>query len=494
MSCLTSKARAFEKYKHIGKQTSTLKTFCERNISKMNIESELRLYDHVDFTKSVSVPNEGNSEQKRIEHNVQRKNKKWKNGAVSIIHSQHHCHSNSNHFLTKVGQAKNPAFTNTFQPNLDAFDLLFYAKHYDPSPIHHGPVSAAESFRKKNYLEKIKKMSHTDKRKYRADRDLRYLHKNSATETSIEMNGESDDESNLFCVHHLTGRCNQATCNRMHQMRIPRVFGVCKFYLTNTCTKGNSCHFMHSEFPCRYFYLDMNHPKVNDEQVCRFDHGGPLNEELTRYFKKHLEFWAKSVTKNKPEQFESTLNDFIGKYEAKQLKLEQKYKTNKIDAIITQNDTNDLTPESILTKKQFERLAEHGVSSLPDINKVSVETLTDCGLTIDQIYRLTVSTNDEFNEMESQHVEPIAFAETKHPISETIDMKNDSRGFTNEDSNGTNEEFPEETHQENAIDNGAVSKINDSASNCDKYKDLLGDLEMSDDSDDEINLVINEDS
>lgn len=366
---------------------------------------------------------------------------------------------------------------------------MFFPPNYDTLPLRSQYIGADDINRQQNYLNKIKKMSNADTRKYRAERDLRYLHKNAEQPSHEQKVEEFDEESNLFCVHHLTGKCHKITCKRVHQMREPRLFGVCKFFLTKSCMKGESCEFMHSEFPCRYYYLDLEHPKCSNEIECQFNHGGPLNKEMNRYFKKHIEFWVKDITLAKPDEFEMKLDDFIERFDLKQIKLEEEHKHDKNETIIIPKHSDKFKWESCLDGNQLKILESNGIDSIEKINSTSVDELLKCGLKMDQIYKITVNTCDR----------------SRSPAHETIESDDEILDFGNSSEivpDNHLAKVADETQQttmgkdlyeiDPGLDEHSENDVTEPQSECDSSIDFLDDFELSDDSDTDNNLVINE--
>ncbi|KAL9705081.1 hypothetical protein quinque_008599 [Culex quinquefasciatus] len=66
----------------------------------------------------------------------------------------------------------------------------------------------------------------------------------------------------------------------------PRKMELCKFYLMDCCAKREKCLYMHSDFPCKYYYLGL---KCKEQDKCLFSHGDPLTDELRVILLKHLE-------------------------------------------------------------------------------------------------------------------------------------------------------------------------------------------------------------
>lgn len=275
-------------------------------------------------------------------------------------------------------------------------ELLCYLKQKYPTSTGRTVISKEDIVRRQNYLKKIEGKSNDGKREFRAARDARYLHNKPQT---------SDEKD--FCFDHLTGRCNNQ-CGRWHQMRHLRLFGVCKFYIIGACSNGDSCIYMHEEFPCRFYYLDLQHPQLEPGEVCRFKHGGPLPERLCRYFKRQIEIWVKKTYENKPEQIHDQLANLLHKFDTKQVRLAQQLNKNNKESSIEQNSVSLTGAEtefsgllsigSILSTKAINKLKELNITTLNQINQTPVDRLLDYGLTMDQIYEITIKSSHENQE------------------------------------------------------------------------------------------------
>lgn len=241
-------------------------------------------------------------------------------------------------------------------------------------------------------MENIKDKGPNEQRQLRANQDKRYM-QHKANELSLK---KSSDER-MLCLDHLNGHCKAVACDKYHQLRNPRLFGVCKYFLMGSCRDGDSCPFMHEEFPCRYYHLNMPHPKSTEIDKCRFKHGGPLLPQLRRYFKKQLEEWVRKLTAKQPQQFETVLMNYTDKFDEKQCQLEQEYgvKDSHSASMSTAND--QFSFEHILSANQIKALAKRNVTNLAQVNQIPVDDLIDCGLTMDQIYKITINTCTESN-------------------------------------------------------------------------------------------------
>lgn len=278
---------------------------------------------------------------------------------------------------------------------LSATELLFFPKSYDPRPLS-STIDHNDSVRRKNYIEKIKSMPFEEKRINRAKRDARYLHKNA------DKSNETEQEP-VFCYNQLTGRCNdEKECGRLHQLRKPIFFGVCKYYISGLCANGSLCSYMHEDFPCRYFYTDTEHPKSHDANNCRFNHGGRLSEHLVRYFKKQMEFWVKKITKTTPEKFDTIFTDLINKFDAKQEALEQSHCVEREKKSTTIKNDEGFDLKKILRSKQIKALTDDGITTVEQISQTSVDYLLDYGLNMDQIYKITTEYNNEKNKLKNE--------------------------------------------------------------------------------------------
>lgn len=74
--------------------------------------------------------------------------------------------------------------------------------------------------------------------------------------------------------------------DKYHRSNGPRKMELCKFYLMDCCAKREKCLYMHSDFPCKYYYLGL---KCKEKEKCLFSHGEPLTDELRAILMKHLE-------------------------------------------------------------------------------------------------------------------------------------------------------------------------------------------------------------
>lgn len=283
-------------------------------------------------------------------------------------------------------------------PNISEFDPIERLFCFPPNSIETETSSIEGSsidlMERNKYTTKITTKSYDEQRLLRRDLDLRQPENRKAKNNAMPSSEQP-------CLHHIEGYCNHKPCLFTHQMRLPRQINVCKFYLTDGCTKGNMCNFMHSEFPCKYFYLGIPHPKNLEEIKCRFHHGDVLNGNVRQALLRSIEFWIKEKNGSNLEKFEQEYSEMCKKLDEHEAILKER---NILDNQETNNDSIDETVEikdngnclqRILTKRQYEYLTEHGITSVDQLKRLSTSTLEEYGLNIDQIYEIKVKLKTE---------------------------------------------------------------------------------------------------
>lgn len=73
-----------------------------------------------------------------------------------------------------------------------------------------------------------------------------------------------------------------------------RKMELCKFYLMECCAKRDKCLYMHSDFPCKYYYLGLQ-CNLKEKNQCKFSHGKPLLDTTRAILLKHLETAPKEI-------------------------------------------------------------------------------------------------------------------------------------------------------------------------------------------------------
>lgn len=260
--------------------------------------------------------------------------------------------------------------------------------------------TAADKKREKNYKEKIKGQSIEAQRTFRKQRDLRYLHKKAKNKKTQNSN-DSNFTTPQICLFHINGRCDNFKCERSHEMRLPKLFSVCKFYVTNSCTKGSLCPRMHSEFPCKFYYLGMPHPKNIDPNNCRFTHGDVLNDKIKKSFLLQIEHWVKEMVNGDQLEIEKQMNEMKTRFYAQEEKLLAEHHAKLEENSDKIKQSNEMASSSnacfsqfesslcdILSQIQLNRLAADNIISIKQIQKMAVDELEKYKLTIDQIYQI----------------------------------------------------------------------------------------------------------
>lgn len=358
-------------------------------------------------------------------------------------------------------------------------------------------------------------MSREEQRDLRSKRDARYLHKNATKppEQSQSIENQSDgQEKTQLCFDHLIGRCaTNSQCGRLHQMRHPRFFGVCKYYISGVCANGDSCQFMHEDYPCRFFHMDLDHPKNLDKNNCRFKHGGPLPERLLRYFKKQIEIWVKTNYKDKPEQIDNMLMTFLHKFEMKQAKLQQEHNAEVMHSSAEVSNDGGFFIGTILTSKQIKKLTEKNITTAAQINQIPIDDLLEYGLTMDQIYKITtnITIGGSQSQMICDDLMDIDTNDEDMPVlnkSTEIDAKDFISGFSDVEIEEAKEkiqitqfmlqtvapinENPTVINETETLDRTIIETVD---ANNQKSNNNNKNNGSNSDSDDEFSLIINED-
>ncbi|XP_028255448.1 uncharacterized protein LOC114431928 [Parambassis ranga] len=106
-------------------------------------------------------------------------------------------------------------------------------------------------------------------------RDVKHKRTFSMTQEFMDQNALLVD-GRLICRHFVWGRCHKADeCQLEHIQGYNGLLKeVCKFYVQECCTKGESCPYMHKSFPCKFYHST---GKCFQGDDCRFSHE-PLTE------------------------------------------------------------------------------------------------------------------------------------------------------------------------------------------------------------------------
>lgn len=369
------------------------------------------------------------------------------------------------------------------QSQLDPNELLFFAEDLNVQPRDKIPPTDEEKHREKMFKFKISKMSETERRQFRTARDIRYLHKQNEAPTTTESS-----TADLPCLHHVAGKCEHKVCIFNHQMRLPRQFGVCRFYLKNACTKGTACTHMHSEFPCKFYYLGMPHPNGVDADNCRFTHGDVLNENTKRFFLKQIEFWVKEKTVGDAEEFERQMNDMITRFEEQEQKIlngrQRQEEPGKLNPpavdVATFSSGETMALSEILNEAQVRRLLANKITSVDQLRQMSVAEMEDY-LTIDQIYEIKSKRFKANHQREDEDLKCVEEAKQDELLAVHVEHKRQ---------NPQTEEGQIRFSADDGGDIGETRCLHQNSIIDDKIKDKTDDSDS--DSDSENRLVIND--
>lgn len=223
------------------------------------------------------------------------------------------------------------------------------------------------------------------------------------------MSTDSEPFEANMCYQHYKGMCN-TDCNLLHYLRLPKRDNVCKFYAKRgNCAKGASCLYMHSNFPCKYYYLDLAHPPEYNKEHCLFSHGKSIGKQMSEVLieeairSKLLHGDADSIemrfTKRNAELAErENLSRDESLDAAKHVdeavhSLTDLIKQGQADEVVHGKIDMELPDEllklhPILTKGQLHYLMENNIVSLSQIISMPVSQQRAYNLEIHQIYEL----------------------------------------------------------------------------------------------------------
>lgn len=477
----------------------------------MDADAELQLYNHVEFVAAKTNPREHKTQFSKSKPTTKRKTGKKSQVCEKIFHVLPF--SRIENLFQSLQSAKNHANkVSNGEYQLTANELLFIPKQYDSTPLRHPTAKASNDFiQKRNYMQKIKGKDPDAQRQLRAKQDARYLHHKAKNPNELSL--LKTNEERLLCLDHLNGRCKSSNCGKHHQLRNPRLFGVCKYFLTGSCRDADLCPYMHEEFPCRYYHLNIPHPRTMKIDECRFKHGGPLSRQLGRYFKKQLEDWVKKLTIAQPQLFDNTLLSYVHKFDEKQNQLEQEYGVRGSSVALTTSNESQSPFEHILSVDQIKALAKKNITNVAQLNRVPIDELMDCyRLTMDQIYKITIDTSnqsDQSNQASISHDNDVALDNLSNNESnlnqsssptDAMDADSSFEGFCDNELNDAEDELQFKkviAHKEQI----AISGIDAKPDECNTAEiENSGESDLnanssddSNDSDDELNLLIDED-
>lgn len=244
--------------------------------------------------------------------------------------------------------------------------------------------------------------------------------------TSIEIYDNYDDDDrqpfkkkrkHRHYFNDDTEQYNNTTSIENYDLQSQR-HQVCKFYVQGRCIKRKNCTYMHDEFPCKFYYLGINHPNNNNndtlnaenETFCKFSHGPPLEAlQLRKMLFKHITTAPSDILGDFPQL---TLKEVQQKFDAQHLVLMKKYDKNvnmeqqsfsssssstKIKrtrwspASSFKSTTNNNTLDElhdILLPEQIDRLTSNGIECVEQIFDMTLTQLTKIGLNVMEMHDL----------------------------------------------------------------------------------------------------------
>lgn len=210
-----------------------------------------------------------------------------------------------------------------------------------------------------------------------------------------------------------------------HRNNGPRKMELCKFYLMDCCAKREKCLYMHSDFPCKYYYLGL---KCKEKEKCLFSHGEPLTDELRAILMKHLETAPQEILGDFPRIGRESAANMVN---ATHRKLMEKYgmapaasadgeavdgKHSSLSDMAGQGAKNRRSrwcekgtgngkPEGnageeflslkyltgVISQDQIENLERMGINDLNQIMTLTVAQLNELGLSVTQIHELQLN-------------------------------------------------------------------------------------------------------
>lgn len=175
---------------------------------------------------------------------------------------------------------------------------------------------------------------------------------------------------------------------------------LCKFHVLGCCSKKNQCHFMHSDFPCKHYYLGI---KDHDQSSCKLSHGKPLSTYLRSILLRHLQTASRDLLGDFPRY---TYDKMVKKLDRQHNKLVLKYSclesSNSPDSLSenenfgvsntasTSLDTNNcmrLFSEE-LRGDQIALLVSNGIDNIDKFSQLTMEQLSNFCISMSQVHKI----------------------------------------------------------------------------------------------------------
>ncbi|XP_065084377.1 uncharacterized protein LOC135706658 isoform X2 [Ochlerotatus camptorhynchus] len=181
---------------------------------------------------------------------------------------------------------------------------------------------------------------------------------------------------------------------------------LCRYYYLDRCMRAESCSFMHSEFPCKFYYFGY---ECKDGKNCKLLHGSALDPTMTQALWHHVMSAPANLLQRFPcfphvllkQNFDDRHNELIqmeqeGLLEDREMKINPVSSTLLSEVIKTVSKTQ-VTGDAfaqlgelleILTPEQIASLASIGVETMDQLFQLGASSLLDLGFDFDTLIKI----------------------------------------------------------------------------------------------------------
>lgn len=189
---------------------------------------------------------------------------------------------------------------------------------------------------------------------------------------------------------------------------------LCRYYYLDNCMRAENCSFMHSEFPCKFYYFGY---ECKDGNNCKLLHGPALDPEMKQALWHHVMSAPANLLQRFPcfpqilleKNFEDRHNELIqmeqeGLLEVgeKSIETQEEGVSNPVSSTLLSEviKTVSKTQESgevfaklgelmeILTPEQVTSLASIGVETMDELFKLGASSLLELGFDLDTMAKI----------------------------------------------------------------------------------------------------------
>lgn len=175
---------------------------------------------------------------------------------------------------------------------------------------------------------------------------------------------------------------------------------LCKFHVLGCCSKKHQCHFMHSDFPCKHYYLGL---KGHDKSRCKLSHGKPLSNHLRSILLRHLQTASRDLLGDFPRY---TTEKLVRKLDRQHKKLKLKYsgfvspdshnslsESENISfsrSASTAADINDIMKlfSEVLRDDQVALLMLNGIDNIDKFSRLTMGQLSNFCISVKQVHKI----------------------------------------------------------------------------------------------------------